>query len=245
MLYKYISTNSKSYESILSKKEVYFASPDQLNDPFEFRPNFVTPSKGKIKQYMRSLGASHREILKKLPYAVELFDSNDKSLEELMSAVYKKSAVLCMTPHPDNLLMWAHYGDSHRGVCIGFDINLPFDEEFGNGYPVKYQDEYPKICMTEIDLMLRDMKFGKDMGRHDEVITRSAFTKAMAWSYENEIRFYRDLRIGPGPMDFAAIKLKEVIVGASFSMDKIENISKTIRENFPAACLKKSITFSR
>ena len=31
-------------------------------------------------------------------------------------------AILCFSRNWDNLLLWSHYGDSHTGVCLGFDI---------------------------------------------------------------------------------------------------------------------------
>lgn len=34
--------------------------------------------------------------------------------------------ILSLTETPDNLLMWSHYGDSHKGVVLGFDEAHPF-----------------------------------------------------------------------------------------------------------------------
>ena len=36
----------------------------------------------------------------------------------------RKYAILSLTRAPLNPLMWSHYGDSHKGVVIGFDTRL-------------------------------------------------------------------------------------------------------------------------
>lgn len=187
-----------------------------------------------------SLGADHAKALKLIPEAMHAFDSNLELMDELIFNIQQKSGVLCLTPHNDSLLMWSHYGNSHRGVCIGFDIQLPFDNEFGHGYPVEYQEEYPTICMTEIDSMQRDIRHGRNMSAHDNITTRGAFTKSTVWRYEEEVRFYRSLSEGPGLMEFSSHKLKEVIIGASFPEENFDELKQIIRKVFPNALLKKA-----
>lgn len=35
--------------------------------------------------------------------------------------VYKQFGIYSLTSKSDNLLMWSHYADSHKGFCVGFD----------------------------------------------------------------------------------------------------------------------------
>lgn len=44
-------------------------------------------------------------------------DSLNKSLESF--------GILCLTEDPLNPLMWSHYGQSHTGFAIGYDVNEP------------------------------------------------------------------------------------------------------------------------
>ena len=34
---------------------------------------------------------------------------------------YDTFGMCCLTPHKDNLLMWAHYSFNHQGFCVGFN----------------------------------------------------------------------------------------------------------------------------
>lgn len=50
----------------------------------------------------------------------ELFPGIREHIIELMNNI----RVLSLSKSNKNPLMWAHYGDNYRGVCIGYDINV-------------------------------------------------------------------------------------------------------------------------
>lgn len=90
--------------------------------------------------------------------------------------------------------MWAHYADSHRGVCVGFCTNhledfstqIFKDKRFPGGlYKVNYVDDYPVI-----DLF--DPKRVPGVG-----FMIAVTTKSRNWEYEEE---YRLLVTRPGPL---------------------------------------------
>jgi hypothetical protein len=119
-------------------------------------------------------------------------------IEELMN---KNVGVLSLCEHADSLLMWPHYGDSHRGFVIAFDTSAPFfnqstppahvnanaeeaaqfAEEYGRLRYVRYREERPSVVVT-------DMTFDTIM------------TKGKAWEYEGEWRMLM-------PPDYADVKL--------------------------------------
>lgn len=123
-------------------------------------------------------------------------------IEELMN---RNIGVLSLCEHADSLLMWSHYGDSHRGFVIAFDSGAPFfnqstppadlnasadeasqfAEEYGRLRHVRYREERPSVVVTE-------MTFDNIM------------TKGKAWEYEGEWRMlmpldYADLTMLPHP----------------------------------------------
>jgi Protein of unknown function (DUF2971) len=76
------------------------------------------------------------------------------------------------------LLMWSHYGDSHTGLCFGFDIpDGPYDMY------VRYQPNLLKIRRPE------DMNF--------DLVNRLLRTKRESWSYEQEVRTLVDISNEP------------------------------------------------
>lgn len=83
--------------------------------------------------------------------------------------------VLCMSDCWRSPLMWGHYADHHKGICIGFDADI---------------SRFKKIKYIEERLNIED--FGKksfdEMGS-DELIKMMHF-KFSAWSYEREYRYF-------------------------------------------------------
>lgn len=140
------------------KQPLLRVSPShQLNDPFEFLPSAVT-----------------QKTLKKR------FSNNIKEFMDL-------HGVLCLSETPDNLLMWSHYADNHKGAVIEFII----DEN----------DPFSLFCIDYV-AKLSDAKFGKISYKKDRNYlgssstdnTRSirehyAFIKSKEWEYEKEHRF--------------------------------------------------------
>ena len=242
MLYKYVSVDSLSCRSILKGFKIYFARPKELNDPFEFRPLYTLPSKSKLKRHLIERGAKNRNLKTLVPQAMERLKNNLNIMNDLQDSQPNISGVFCMTPHCDNLLMWAHYADSHKGVCIGFNIDRPFDDDFGVGYEVEYKESLPEICLTEQDMISAAIQRGEwDLERFDEVTTRQCFTKAKAWEYENEVRFHRSNALfGSGTMDFNLKKVTEVILGAKMTTQHKKEVIELVSINFPHADIKEA-----
>ncbi|HEX7678652.1 MAG TPA: DUF2971 domain-containing protein [Thermoanaerobaculia bacterium] len=92
--------------------------------------------------------------------------------------------ILSMSSVPDSLLMWAHYGDSHRGFAIEFDADHPFFHRgLTDGYvavakPVTYDSTRPAFVMPG--------RSGPDWVK--VYLTRLLLTKSPDWSYEQEWR---------------------------------------------------------
>jgi len=242
MLYKYLSVGSLSFKSILENQEVYFSPPSKLNDPFEIMRNYTFPDEDEIKRHLVGRGAKPKNLERLMPGAIETLRSNHKLLIRESESIAERAGIFCLTPHASNLLMWAHYGDSHRGVCIGFDIERPFDPDFGHGYEVEYSDIYPNVSVLELDLMMAARLYGqKKLPCYDDVVTKSLYTKSTHWRYENEIRYVRTLLLGTGvgSMGFPAGKVKEIILGARASNETYELVEAYHKKYFAHAKLMR------
>ena len=90
------------------------------------------------------------------------------------------NGLLCFSRNWDNLLMWSHYGASHTGLCLGFDIP---DEEGGYDMEVRYQPNVLKIRMPD------DVNF--------DLVNRLLRPKHESWSYEQESRVFVKLNDRP------------------------------------------------
>lgn len=115
----------------------------------------------------------------------------------------KMAGVICFSREMSNPLMWGHYGDKHKGICLGFDIDDNHIKE------VSY---LPERTPAEIDM---EKKFG---GLSEDIVEKLMFTKYIGWEYENEVRFFVPLEEkDPSGLYFKQFKgnldLKEVILG--------------------------------
>lgn len=111
--------------------------------------------------------------------------------------------------------MWGHYGNKHRGICLGFDVA---DEQLKN---VKYID---KLLQPDIDMK---KMFGS---LNQEFVENLFLIKYEGWSYEDEVRVLVRLEEKDNSGFYFAsfegnMDLKEVILGAR-STATVEQVKK-------------------
>ena len=112
----------------------------------------------------------------------------------------------------ENLLLWAHYTDSHKGVCLVFDV-LADPSFFVTPLRVIYQDAYPEYNH------LRDEK---------KLADRLIKPKSAHWKYENEIRVIKQKN---GLHEFARTSLVEVAFGAKCPSSDVERLKLLAKNN--------------
>ena len=216
-IFKYVDL--EGLESILTNSTLKFTHPQNFNDPFEFHSNLVD----------RKLSANHqleilkkhgevltREEIEKYKRQVRLnkggFDNDH--LIELFEQRKQETYVTCFSEVSDNLLMWSHYADKHKGACIGFKTkalqsDYKSDSYFSN---VKY---YRKIIT-------------KNLSRSREAaIAHWACSKGKNWQYEKEVRIIlgsRDSEFVP----FNLLSIEEIIFGCLVSEVKKKNLENLI-----------------
>ncbi len=96
-------------------------------------------------------------------------------------------------------LMWSHYGDQHRGVCIGYSVPV---NAAGDLHKVEYGGSR-LVAASKVAAMLS----GDDVarGQVDEAVL---LRKAKSWGYEREWRL-----IGPRGLQNSPLELEEIIFG--------------------------------
>jgi len=160
-------------------------------------------------------------------------EHNAAMAEQINELMNKNIGVFSLCEHADSLLMWAHYGDSHRGFAIEFDTSTAFfhqttppahvkaspeeaagfAEEHGRLRRIRYREERPSVVVT-------DMTFDTIM------------TKGKDWEYEGEWRMlmpldYADFMMWPvkdWPIFLFAVPpsaVKTIILGCNANTDLI------------------------
>lgn len=162
----------------LHKKRLKLALFDDMNDPFEL------------------LG-------------VELGSPQDRlDFQTLKDEMSRTVGVLCFSKAWNNPVLWSHYADKHRGLCLGFDIPDDWAVE------VSYTGARLKAELEHSLPSDKNSSFGH------KLLT----TKFSHWRYEKEVRTIIRLEDShfEGKLHFLpycnALRLREVIIGPRSSL---------------------------
>lgn len=204
VVYKY-TTWSKYSERMLANNQIYFASPGKFNDPFDCAivPSFrrVTRSQ-KIRNHASHLMRQNPTLAESAAMAVarrnpasgrRWVEMQKRVLEYQKFAMNQRFGVFSLTTKKDNLLMWSHYADSHKGLCVGFRLKSLFAlmeqsiysrRSYLSFEKVNYVEKYPVWnFMTDDSASLLDSVLK---------------TKSVCWQYENEYRMIQGMMGGNG-----------------------------------------------
>ncbi len=133
-----------------------------------------------------------------------------------MSDKFSKAGICCFSERWDAILMWSHYADKHRGICLGYNARDLIGKA---GYV------FGKIRPEKSSPSLDFKKMSHDAGQ-DEFIPNYIFTKAADWAYEKEWRlviFDKGGQLIESPM-----RLQTVIFGIRTAPDDEQNIKKLL-----------------
>lgn len=189
-LYKYTRTDHPAVRSVLVDSMFYMASHRQFNDPFEFTAKVDIPDdrreleKALIYRQVRSGAELHTAVIQARA-AIERGDVGDihqRALEQAAASL----GVCCLTApssspterrvtSPRHPLMWAHYADSHKGICFQFHTTRD-PGMFGEFLPMHYSDDFVRLPFN-VDEAMREIQ-----------LKRLLYKKSTAWAYEHEFR---------------------------------------------------------
>jgi hypothetical protein len=147
------------------------------------------------------------------PFEFSFHHSSDESdnLQQMVNTLSQSLGVLCLTTSPCNPLMWAHYGDEHRGFVIGYDV---VDEFFSSDTynlatasegTVVYKEEKAQIDFSPGLSQLINRACLRAQGDSSAYFSQSEndavkkflnavlLIKHKIWSYENEVRVVKVL----------------------------------------------------
>jgi hypothetical protein len=171
-IYKYTAINDSSLDN-LKHNRLYAQSPNMFNDPYEFIFRFEFPDEHLIPFLKLIYGDQHQKFIEMKSTRKDILKwSRDFYFNEHRNAV----GAACFTEDARNELLWAHYGDNHKGMCLEFDSTK---DPFKQIMQVEYVKEVPVITYQDLtgttDIISR-------------VMTKPFLTKPDIWSYEKEWR---------------------------------------------------------
>lgn len=188
----------------LTTRYFHFSLISEFNDPFE----------GKFTEEECREDETWSKIVR---------INQDPQMIQLKESVEKETGVLCFSESNDNILMWSHYANSHKGIVIGLDPQFLCKQITSSDFDsllqsVQYDENYPRVGYLNEFNLVKQTKM---------IVDKWYFTKFRQWEYEKEWRaIYK-----PGLTQFPKEIIRSIYFGAKFNSEKRDAWIKQIIES--------------
>lgn len=169
-LFKFRKFDKGSIE-LLVNRQLWFAKPSSLNDPFEGESSFS-------------------EVLEAVWDHYPFPEEQQVKYKELIENQLQNTGICSFSKTRKNQLMWAHYADEHKGICIGFNERL-LRPEGSNIHPidVTYQADYPFAGIIDRFKYFEQFpRVNNNTSIAGDIFFSVLGTKYSHWKYEKERR---------------------------------------------------------
>jgi hypothetical protein len=208
-LYKYHSIN-RNLIRLLINNSLWAGSASNLNDPYDCdfemsRDFFKTKFVDKLfsgDEYKSIPDTDKKWFLDGLSSA---FTKDQMKTFQQFSR--KFIGICCFSSKPDSELMWSHYADSGKGICLEFNFSTN-DKIKKKLIPLRYSNK-------------------AILAKNDVDVSKALIKKRKAWSYENEWRLIEDVGLIP----FKREELVRVIFGPKVHKECYKLVLKALAKN--------------
>lgn len=208
IIYKYRNIDERLYEMLI-KHSLWLAKPSTFNDPFDCNLSFSV-DEASLNRFVLN-NDDEETVDLRTNYSLNKKSLGVERLKEMLienvTKVIANTGICCFNSDQRELLPWAHYADSHRGVCLGFDYT---ELNFEGRCSVKYEDNYPVINLMDVN----------------KAIKKLLTTKSIQWEKEKEVRYIEE---SSGYKEFSQSALKEVSFGINVNLQKREAIINLLK----------------
>jgi len=247
LVYHYQRWEMDWIDNLLSDQKIYFSQPGFLNDPWDCSPYYDSSCVDNEADHQAHVdyfvGAARRQGTSEQKIAAtEKIWRSDKELvrraidaasDQSFDAISKQYRIYCLTPKPDCQLMWGHYAQAHKGICLGFKTA---NDVFCSALKVIYSDEYPKLNFSSDSLSENLLPL---------------LVKSKPWEYENEYRLISEenahaqgqgtLRTDNGFFQVPPDALQSIYVGINTLDTELDKLKALLKKKAPHIVLKKAI----
>ncbi|MGU5740146.1 DUF2971 domain-containing protein [Aeromonas caviae] len=222
--YKYLpfGTDKKSLD-VIKKGTMKFSCALEFNDPFDCQPVSKIIRDVKKSDIYRRLTPDYQ-----LPPAKRLLVANRVAniIESTISSgivqqeVLKKLGIASLSKTWNNILMWSHYAEFHKGFVVGF--------KYSNSETIDFTDPYN---MYPLPIDYTEERY---VERYNDKTSRSDAEKALlrkgkSWAYEEEERVL-DVFRGPGIHKYnRELRLHCVIAGAKIESENLVLLKNAVK----------------
>ena len=203
----------KHFVESLVTPQLWFSTPQNLNDPFDCQINLEKS----FRLAEAQTNDKQRTPIQKILSNPECFRDWDARIQEVGICSFSSNLL--------NTTMWAHYADEHRGACVLYRIpseflSAPKNRIIGTT-SVVYQDNRLIEWLKTDSLIDEDGELSKDL------LKISLTSKSPDWASESELRI---IRMEPGFLNIPPQFIQQVCFGLRTSTEDIRLIKSLAKD---------------
>ena len=231
ILYKFVDYDGA--EKIIENGTLLIKNPINFNDPYDCHPKLINYN-SIPNQYIKNLinkqypDISRNERRKKQLEAIKT--SKNKLVDFIntdhMEMERNLKGVTCFSKKNLDLLMWSMYADSHKGLCLGFNLEKLFRS---------------LISMNKFDeTTILNVKYTNELKPNNyfedplKAVVEWLRTKSHEWRYEDEIRIvfspFQESKGKLGLVSFDLSVIEEIYFGCNVTENNEEKIIDKIKQ---------------
>ena len=235
--------------ALLEKQEMKFSYAHEYNDPFDSKLSINMNND--LDGFLRKLEESSLDEVNKRIVRNKIINgefTNDQ-LVSMASEIAKHTIMSsCFAGNPKNLLLWSHYADSHKGICIGirncsstkiaaikFNVKeccVDTNDLLSDGLFIVHKVKYSDSDIVEWNPIADPFKLFMDAHKN----------KAKCWEYENEHRLLVPAKaFNTTALRFDPRFLVEVYLGCCIEADFRTKVLQALKKNYLSKGIKVKI----
>ena len=231
-IYKYLDL--KGGITMLHNCTLLFKNPRYFNDPYDCYNGLISfelvPDNYRsyvLQKYSSLISPEDMGLIINALNTTSNEQMSETYRNILIEDVFSHVGLCCFSEEYENLLMWSHYSDAHKGICIGLDINKlrPYIASIN---PVLIKVKYKP-----------DFKAAEYFVNHRQALSYCLQTKSVLWEYEKEIRIALfQLTLNENHqflLDMGREVITEIYLGSKIKPEAEQVITSICKEKYPMA----------
>lgn len=206
MAYKFRELNKSTFEMLING-ELWCAKPESLNDPFDTQLDIPN-----LKELYQNVYRSHERINHRISGLADIFS---------------RVGICSFSKRIDSPVMWSHYADEHKGICIEFDLLQVIDQNISLiTRDVEYQKVLPELDFVEMD---KGESALSPRRQSSNPYNKMLCTKDVTWEYEKEVRLIKG--DGHGIANFSPSCIRSIYFGMRTSERDVKTLRKIMNSD--------------
>lgn len=243
ILYKYRDWNILEHRRILTEREIYFASPEELDKRYECKlpRDYDSISDEELRKFCfweaAKTSKNNIAILMEMQrlYKSNLFhnlENRNKTEQKFNKWMNQRLSIFCSSESCENLTLWNEFSNYDKGFCIGLKSDFFLNHKiYGSSNNIDYYDEssppkVPAISFSQNDAVSKMLKL--------------IYSLPSKYEKEKEFRISKT-DLSNRKVQYPKNALKKVILGRFISIEHKKEITELVKCNFPEAKIFQAV----